>query len=107
MGNRRRKALPPPVAPGALEEGSVEVSRSRSGEAFFRPAVRPRSWDRLGEEGQFLLSGVQRLAAQMSELEGHLQAHVLELREVGASWDLIGWSLGLTGEGARRRYGDG
>lgn len=107
MGNSRRsRALPDPVQPGGLEDGDVQVVRSSTGEVFFRPSVRPRSWDRIGDEAQFILSGVQRMAGQMSELERHLEVHVHELRDLGASWDLIGWSLGLTGEGARRRYGD-
>lgn len=111
MGNSRRRrgesSLPEAVQPGGIEDGDVEVVRTRAGEVFFRPANRPRAWDRLGEEGQFLLSGVQTMAAQMSELERHLEVHVHELRELGASWDVIAWSLGMTATGARKRYGDG
>lgn len=103
---QRRRRLPEAVEPGGLEEGPVEVVRTSAGEVFFKPSVRPRSWDRLSEEGQFLLSGIQRLAAEMAELESHLDQHVREARELGASWDVIGWSLGLTATGVRKRYGD-
>ena len=32
---------------------------------------------------------------------------VADARNAGVSWGLIGWSLGMTGEGARQRYGLG
>lgn len=108
VGKARRRAtsLPEPVQVGGQEDGAVDVVRTSEGDVFFRPHVRPRAWDRLGPEGQFLLAGIQRLAAQMSELERHLEEHVREAREVGASWDVIAWSLGMTATGARKRYGD-
>jgi hypothetical protein len=43
-------------------------------------------------------------------LVGHLNDYATILarqaRAQGASWDAIGAALDLTGEGARRRYGD-
>jgi hypothetical protein len=91
--------------PGLTEQGAVQIVMSSNGEAFFRPAIRPRSWDRLGEEGVSLVSGLQRIAAQIHEMQGHLEEHVLDAREVGVSWDLIGWSVGTTGDAARQRWG--
>jgi hypothetical protein len=93
------------VGPGIGERGAVEIVRSADGEAFFRPAIRPRAWDRMGGEGRSMLAGVQRIASQIHEMQGHLGEHVMEARDLGASWDLIGWSVGTTGEAARQRWG--
>jgi hypothetical protein len=105
MAKRKRPTALEDTGPGLTEEGAVEVVKTSTGEAFFRPAVRPRSWDRLGEEGQYVLAGLQGIAAQIHEMQGHLEEHVLEARELGASWDLIGWSIGTTGEAVRQRFG--
>jgi hypothetical protein len=69
--------------------------------AFFAP----RAYKRLTQEGQAVLAGLQEISAQIHQMQGHLDEHVLEAREAGASWDLIGWSVGTTGEGARQRWG--
>ena len=87
------------------EQGAVQIVRTSDGEAFFRPARRPRAWDWMGEEGQSLMSGLQHIAAEIHEMQGHLERHVLEARKIGASWDLIGWSVGTTGDAARQRWG--
>jgi hypothetical protein len=34
------------------------------------------------------------------------RAFVVDARRRGASWDGVGWVLGVTGEAARARYGD-
>ncbi len=101
-----KRSMPERVQVGGLETGDVEIVRTKTGEAFFRPHVRPRAWDRLGPEGQAVLSGLQHIAGEMSQLQAHVELHVQDARELGASWDVIGWSLGVTGEGARQRYGD-
>lgn len=103
---RRAQSLPEPVQVGALEDGNVQMVRTKAGDVYFRPEVRPRAWDRLGEEGQFLLSGLQLRASQMSQLDGEISDMVRELREIGASWDVIAWSLGLSATGLRKRYAD-
>lgn len=100
------------VGPGLLhgdDDGAIYVHRVALNDsvqdgraaAFFAP----RAYKRLAREGQLVLSSLQQIAAQIHEMQGHLDQHVLEARDAGASWDLIGWSVGTTGEGARQRWG--
>jgi len=92
-----------------LNDGPVAVRRLALNEsvqdgraaAFFAP----RAYKRLTDEGQQVLASLQRIAAQIHEMQAHLDEHVLDARDLGASWDLIGWSVGTTGEGARQRWG--
>lgn len=93
------------VGPALTETGPVEVVRTPTGEAFFRPAIRPRAWNRLDPQGQSLVAGIQTIAAQIHEMQGHLEEHVTEAREQGVSWDLVGWSVGTSGNAARQRWG--
>lgn len=102
---KSRDFVPEPSGPGHHQRGAVEVVGGSEGAAFFRPHVRPRAWNRLGDEERFLVSGLQKLAAQRQQMDDHIAEHVEELRELGVSWDVIAWSVGMTGEGARRRYG--
>lgn len=105
MTKRKRDAVPVAPVVGGLHEGGVDIVMSKSGRAFFRPDVRPRAWSRMPIEAQETLAGLQAIVGQMRQMEEHVAEHVLELREMGASWDLIGWSLGMTGEGTRKRFG--
>jgi hypothetical protein len=105
MAKRKRPTALEDTGPGLTETESVHVLRTPAGSAFFRPAVPPRSWGRLSEEGQEVIAGLQQIAAQIHEMQGHLEHHVHEARELGASWDLIGWSIGTTGEAVRQRFG--
>jgi len=53
---------------------------------------------------------LRRVAAERGAVlaaEHALAAAVAEARGLGASWEAVGTWLGLTGEGARRRYGRG
>jgi hypothetical protein len=95
------------VGPGLTEQGPVSVVRNADGSAFFKPAIPPRAWHRLMPEAREVIANVQSIAAQIHEMQGHLGMHVLEAREMGASWDVIGWSVGTTGNAARQRWGDG
>jgi len=65
----------------------------------------PRAFKRLSSEGREAVSGLQQIAASISEAQEHLEEHVEWARQAGASWDLIGWSVGTTGEAARQRWG--
>lgn len=95
---------------GLHNDGSVTVRRAVMAEgvvdgraaAFFTP----RAYKRLNDEAQQVIADLQAIAGQMHALQGHLDEHVTEARSLGASWDLIGWSVGTTGEGARKRWGD-
>lgn len=73
-----------------------------SGSAYFAPRMIRNAPPHLRE----VYEQLQQCARQMA----HLQEHVDELigagREMGASWDSLGWCLGLTGPGVRKRMSD-
>ena len=41
----------------------------------------------------------------LGELQGMIVEEVARARQLGASWQLVGLGLGISGEGARSRYG--
>lgn len=76
------------------------------GQAFFTP-VTPAAVARLGGLGRQTLADLQTHALALETMQRHLDELVGDARYVGVSWALIGWSLGLTAEGARKRWGVG
>jgi hypothetical protein len=94
--------------PGAAHDGGdVAVQRTGSGAAFYQPAevAAPRALARLSRDGQEVVADLQRVAIAARQAQEHVGEHVALARSVGASWDLIGWSVGTTGEAARQRWG--
>lgn len=94
--------------PGAAHtEGPVAVKKTHSGRAFFQPVevAVPRALDRLSDQGREVITDLQRVAMAARQAQEHVGEHVALARRVGASWDLIGWSVGTTGEAARQRWG--
>jgi hypothetical protein len=51
------------------------------------------------------LADIQGVAGRIQMAQQELDECVQVARELGASWHTIGWSVGLTGEGARKRWG--
>lgn len=64
----------------------------------------PRSFKKLSADGREAVAEVQQIAAHIGELQQHLTEAVAAAREAGASWDLIGWSVGTTGRAAGMRW---
>lgn len=83
-------------------DDSVAIIRTPSGAAL----ALPNSARRLDEEGLMTVRELQSIGHQLAILEGQAETVAAECRASGVSWSLIGWCLGLTGEAARRRYGD-
>jgi hypothetical protein len=91
------------VDPG--EEVRVYVSETRDGH---RHAVAlPASVRRLTGERLEVVETLQDHARQIEFLRGRLDEVVPIARELGVSWAAIGFSVGLTGEAARLRWGGG
>lgn len=89
---------------GTAPGGGVDVMRlgvSEGGGIYFTP----RALKRLNAEGREGIAALQQIAAGIGEAQLHLEEHVQWVRQAGASWDLIGWSVGTTGEAARQRWG--
>lgn len=96
------------AGPGAAHtEGPVAVKRTHSGQAFFQPTevAIPRALNRLSDQGREVIADLQAVAIAARQAQEHVSEHVALARRVGASWDLIGWSVGTTGEAARQRWG--
>lgn len=81
----------------------VDVALDARGHAFFSP-VEPGAVRRLTSGQRMVLADVQHHALEIEQLERHLDELVLEARSEGVSWAVIGWSVGLTSEGARQRW---
>ena len=86
----------------AYEGDDFVVVKTPAGQATVLPATARRlSGDALETYADLL-----KLGLQVGELEGQMGRLADELRGYGVSWNLIGHAVGLTGEGARGRYGD-
>jgi hypothetical protein len=89
----------------AVGEG-VQVRTHTGSDGKKSVSIQPRAFARLSEEGHEVMADLQRTAFELQEIREKLEALVIEARNVGASWALIGWSLGTSGDAARQRWGD-
>lgn len=89
MGEHKRRAVATPPAQYAEVIGA------------------PRGLRQVMKAGE--ITRAVQAVREWRELEQRIQAGrvslVDDLRGRGASWDTVGWVLGTTGEGVRRRYG--
>lgn len=70
-----------------------------------KAARAPRSAARLGVAAQMAVAMLKANTARFDdELPDDLAQHVGDARRCGLSWELIGWSLGMPAETARRRW---
>lgn len=83
----------------------VALRRGERGAAFFTPASDGPLIDPLDLDQQAAVHRLQVHAVQLEAMQGHLVELVAGARAAGASWGLIGWSLGITKQGARQRFG--
>ena len=83
------------------QDGDVRVIRTPDGGVVMLPA----SVRRLKGEQLEVASQVQALAAEIGRLQDHLGEAVDWGRQIGLSWGVIGWSVGTTGDAARKRWG--
>ena len=104
---RKAQEGPAEVPDGALAglSAGASVVRTKAGDIYFAPSPRPVAWRRLGEEGEFYVAKVQKLVAQLGQLDDELNGAIASMRTAGISWDIIGVCVGMTGEGARKRWG--
>jgi len=93
-----------PLIPDEDQPAGVEVARAAGGKAFFQP-VEHRAARGLSGPKQAALADLQEHARALAGMRDHLRELVDDCREQGISWSLIGWSLGITAEGARQAYG--
>lgn len=68
-------------------------------------ATQPRWYASAGETAWAAGVRLQDAAAAVRDLEATQAREVARLRDLGASWAVVGWLVGMTGEGARKRWG--
>lgn len=94
------------LPPFLLSDGdSATIAASGSGDDR-RATLRPSSGDRATPDQLEALHELQHLTLDIRSLLGRQRDVVQEARMLGMSWGLIGYSVGLTAEGARQKYGD-
>jgi hypothetical protein len=74
------------------------------GSAFFSPASDALDLDPVDDDTAAALHRLQMHAVELERMQGHLVQLVAGARAAGASWAVVGWSLGITKEGARKRF---
>lgn len=70
-----------------------------------RMAAAAQTYGDLVADGPISLPALGRYASARKALDERIGELVGSLRALGASWERIGAQLGMTGEGARKRYG--
>jgi hypothetical protein len=100
-----------PMSPGppmeALTDEGVAVIRFKDSEGRPRILFGVPAAARGNVEQMEVLADLQGDVGLIMTYQRQLADRVRLARELGMSWHTIGWSVGLTGEGARKRWGDG
>jgi hypothetical protein len=86
----------------AAEEGVVLMRTQNGGVVML-----PKSLRDLRGEALEVTQEIQDARAQMHELQARVDVLVETARDLGLSWNAIGWCVGTTGDAARRRWGAG
>jgi len=95
-----------PMSDEVAYADGVQVRTSTGHDGGRVAVIVPRAFARLSGEAAEVVSELQRKALGMREIRDQVEALVMEAREVGASWDVIGWSVGTTGDAARKRWSE-
>jgi hypothetical protein len=84
------------------EDDQVGVYKTEAG-----PVIMPVSMRRkLGESELLLVTDMQHEVMAIQSAQRRIDQLVIDGRERGLSWAAIGWSTGLTAEGARLKWGE-
>ena len=84
----------------------VQVRMVTDSDGQRHAALVPVAFSRLSQEAVEVVSDLQKKALELQELKEQIEGLVIEARNVGASWEVIGWSVGTTGSAALKRWGD-
>lgn len=94
-----------PVEGRYLEDDFMGADRAIVKTPDGAAALVPWAARRLSGEALEVFTVMQRSGLLIQQIELDLEEMAGEAREAGLSWSLIGAAVGLTAEGARRRYG--
>lgn len=89
---------------GDVQEGDdVGILMTPGGKAM----LAPRALRSLRGEALEVAAAIQRTHMERARLLAQLDEQLVpEARELGVSWDSIGWCLGVTGRAASMRWGN-
>jgi hypothetical protein len=90
---------------GTAHGGSVEIRKLPDGRAVLLPAS--LGGRRLGAEGVEVLADIEDEFRAIAAARGRIDGLVVEARQYGVPWSLIGFVLGLSDQGARKRFWKG
>lgn len=82
-------------------EAGVALLRTADGRALFVPS----SVSKLRGVQAELVVDIQDQAARVHEAQADLDRLIAEARDEGVSWVAVGFSVGMTAQGARQRWG--
>jgi len=89
--------------PGMAHQGSVEIRKLPDGRAVLLPAT--LGGRRLSAEGVEVLADIEEEFRAIAAARAHIDDLVREARgDYGVPWTLIGFVLGLSDQGARKRF---
>jgi hypothetical protein len=95
------------TADGLTEGDSVEIVRVRDGVRGPQAVMLPASIRRkLDQEGMMIVADLQHAVREITKHQNFIDQTVADARAEGLSWATIGWSVGLTAEGARKKWND-
>jgi hypothetical protein len=94
-----------PMGDGEAASRGVQVRTVTDTEGRRSAVLVPVAFARLSQEGVEVVADLQRKALLLQEIREDIEALVVEARTVGASWDVIGWSVGTSGQASRQRWG--
>lgn len=89
-----------------VEDGDhVVVARARSGGPDNQHIFMPLSMKKkLSEDERLIMGEMQRAVLLINKIQSQIDEAVADGRAAGMSWAAIGWSVGLTAEGARQKW---
>lgn len=94
-----------PMGDGKAAAKGVQVRTITDSEGRRSAVIVPVAFARLSQEAVEVVADLQRETLRLQEIRDRIEALVIEARTVGASWDVIGWSVGTTGQASRQRWG--
>lgn len=97
-----------PMGLGDVEEGdTVAVIRVKDRQGTAHALFMPTSMQRkLDQEQLLMVAEMQRAVMEIQKLQEEIDELAQEARESGMSWAHVGWSVGLTAEGARKKWSE-
>ena len=110
MGKGKLRQVPledlNPMSDEVAYADGVQVRMGTGRDGAKTTVIVPRAFARLSQEATEVVAELQRKALQLHQIREQVEELVAIAREVGASWAVIGWSVGTTGDAARQRWSE-